>query len=343
VGTASAAFVSKSGLIYVADQGNNSILELDPSAMPAFEPVATIRLSFTPGVVAVSPNGSMAYVSPLVPEFAGGSTTLYEVNLSTQKVVRTIVDHSQPLGSIAIAPNGKMAYAWGDDIVPIDLSTGRILAPISRSLFDYTDFEISPNGRTAIATSEGGSPNYQLINLVNGTITKTVGVGYLQVRHTTGLWSPQTVAFSPDGKSAYIGLQQEAGGASAWLLKVSVMTGSIESGVRLGQGGVGEIVVSANGSRAFVLVQTDEKGVYSGVFTVAPVETRSLNALPQIVVGDVQGLGLLQLAAAHALYALNTQWGLVRIDERTDHIISTSKIPVPSLLAATLQPISFRG
>ncbi|MGD0391751.1 MAG: hypothetical protein ABSC41_03845, partial [Acidimicrobiales bacterium] len=65
------------------DQGSNSILELNPSTKPAFEPVGKV------------------------------------------------VDRKQPLGSLAIAPDGKMAYAWGDDIVPIDLLTGRILSPIS--------------------------------------------------------------------------------------------------------------------------------------------------------------------------------------------------------------------
>jgi DNA-binding beta-propeller fold protein YncE len=342
-GTATAAFVSNSGLVYVADQGNNSLLVLDPSSKPGFEPVATIPLSFTPGVVAVSPNGAMAYVSPLVPEGAGGSNTLYEVDLSTQKVVRSIVDHSQPLGSIAIAPDGKMAYAWGDDIVPIDLSTGQILKPISQSRFDYTDFEISPNGRTAIATSEGVSPNYQLINLVSGNITKTVSIGYLQIRHTKGMWSPQTVAFSPDGTSAYIGLQHGSESLSAWMLKISAETGKIESNVELGQGGVGDVVVTLDGSRAFVLVQTDVKGVYSGAFTIVPVETGTLAALPRVIVGDAQGLGLFQLGTAHTLYAVDTQWRLARIDERTDHIKSTLRIPVPSLLATTLQPIGFRG
>ena len=82
-GTASVAFVSKSGFIYVADQSSNSLLELDPSATPPFSVVATIPLTFTPGVVAVSSDGAMAYVSPLVPEFAGGSNTLYEIDLAT--------------------------------------------------------------------------------------------------------------------------------------------------------------------------------------------------------------------------------------------------------------------
>jgi DNA-binding beta-propeller fold protein YncE len=343
VGTATAAFVSKSGLVYVADQGNNSLLALDPSSTPGFELVATIPLTFTPGVVAVSPDGSMAYVSPLVPEAAGGSNTLYEVDLSTQKVVRTIVDHSQPLGSIAIAPDGKTAYAWGDDIVPINLSTGQILNPIPRSRFDYTDFEVSPDGRMAIATSEGASPTYQLINLVNDSITKTVKVGGLQIRHAKGTWSPQTVAFSADGKSAYIGLQDGSESLSAWLLKVSTKTGRIESDVELGQGGVGDVVVTSDGSKAFVLVQTDVEGVYSGAFTVAAVETGTLTPLPRIVVGNVQGIGLLQVGSTQTLYAVDALWGLARINERTDSIGSAVRIPVPSLLAPTLQPIAFRG
>jgi hypothetical protein len=127
------------------------------------------------------------------------------------------------------------------------------------------------------------------------------------------------------------------------LLKISAKTGRIESDVELGQGGVGDVVVTSDGSRAFVLVQTDVKGVYSGAFTIAPVETGTLAPLPRILVGDVQGLGLLQFGTAHTMYAVDTQWRLARIDERTDQINSTLRIPVPSLLATTLQPVAFRG
>lgn len=317
---------------------------MDPSTKPAFEPVGTIHLAFTPGVVAVSPNGATAYVSPLVPEFAGGSNKLYEVDQSTQRVVRTIIDRTQPLGSITIAPDGKMAYAWGADIVPIDLLTGRILSPISRSLSAVTDFEISPDGRTAIATSEGASPHYQVINLASGHVTTTVGTGELQSRHITGFWSPQTVAFSPDGTSAYIGMQQEvSGGSRAGLVKVSVMTGKIVSGIALGQGGVGNIVVAPDGAKAFVSVQVDVKGVYSGAFTIVPVETGTLRSHRSIVVGDVQSLGVIQFGTDRTLLAVDAQWNIATVDEQTDRIVATSKVPVPSLLAATLEPIAFRG
>jgi hypothetical protein len=142
---------------------------------------------------------------------------------------------------------------------------------------------------------------------------------------------------------AYVGLQQETGGPSAWVLKVSVETGGIESGVELGQGGIGDIVVTANGTKAFALVQVDVQGMYSGVFTVVPLTTRTLGLRPPIVVGDVQGLGLLQLGDNHTLYAVDTAWRLAKVDERTDRVDARFKIPVPSLLAATLQPLSFRG
>jgi DNA-binding beta-propeller fold protein YncE len=171
-----------------------------------------------------------------------------------------------------------------------------------------------------------------------------VSTGALQFDHMRGFWSPQTVAFSPDGTSAYIGLQQESGRSStAGLVKVSVRTGKIESGIALGQGGVGNVVVAPDGTKAFVSVQVDVKGVYSGVFAIVPVETETLQPHRSIVVGDVQGLGVLQFGSDRTLLAVDTQWRIATVAEQTDRIVAASKVPVPSLLAATLKPISFRG
>jgi DNA-binding beta-propeller fold protein YncE len=342
-GTASAAFVSKSGLIYVADQGSNSLLELDPSATPPFSPVATIPLTFTPGVVAVSSDGAMAYVSPLVPEFAGGSNTLYEVDLATHRVVRTISDPSQPLGSITLAPDGKIAYAWGDGIVPIELSSGRILPPISRSQLAYTDFEISPNGKTAIATSEGPTPSIQMLNLRTRNVTRTVSTKNLHLPDTTGFWSPQSAAFSPNGATAYVTAQQERRGSYGTLLTVSLASGRIERSTGLGSGGVGNVVVSPGGAKAFVLIQVPVVNVYTGVFTVESVGLVGDRHVHKIVIGETQGLGLLQLASKHNLYGIDTNWKVATINERTDRVVAISTIPVPSLYAATLQPFSFPG
>ena len=262
-GTSAAAFISRDGLVYVADQGDNSLLALDPVGDPAFTPVSSIPLSFTPGVVAVAPNSATAYVAPLVPEFEGGSNILYEVNLTTQRVVRTIIDHSQPLGSVTIAPNGRTAYAWDDAIVPIDLPSGRIRAPIAHENGEYTDFEISPDGRRALATSAGPTPNYQEIDLATGTIIRTVSTADLTLHETPGRWTPGAVTFSSAGTTAFVTLQNETGDRSTvGLLRVSMRTGRIESSVDLGRGLVGNAVIAPSDNRAFVLVQTPAEGVY---------------------------------------------------------------------------------
>jgi hypothetical protein len=344
VGTATAAFVTRNGLVYVADQGNNSLLELNPASNPPFEPVSTVPLRFTPGVVAVSPSGVTAYVSPLVPEFAGGSNALYEVNLVSHHVVRELVDRAQPLGRITIDPSGLTAYAWGSDIVPINLTSGRFEAPIARSTGEYTDFEIAPGGRLAVAVSDGPSPNYQEINLATGAVLRTVSTTDLKVNDVQGRWLPEAVTFSGDGTWAYIAVQQELAHSSrSGLLGVSVGTGRVDSGIVLGRGGVGNVVVSPDAKRAFVFVQVDIPGVYSGAFTVVPVDLTTNRLLPTVIVGDSQGLGLLQIPMRSDLFAFDTQWKVTAIDETTDRIGSVSTIPVPSLLAPTLQPIAFGG
>lgn len=344
VGTAAAAFVTRNGLVYVADQGNDSLLELNPESNPPFEPVSTVPLRFTPGVVAVSPSGVMAYVSPLVSEFAGGSNVLYEVNLVSHQIARKMVDRAQPLGRITIDPNGLIAYAWGSDIVPMNLTSGRFEAPIARSSGEYTDFEIAPGGRLAVAVSDGPSPNYQEINLATGTVIMTVSTKDLKINDVKGTWLPEDVTFSGDGTRAYIAVQQElAHSSKSGLLGVSVKTGRIDSGIVLGSGGVGNVVVSPDAKRAFVFIQVDVPDVYSGAFTVVPVDLTTNRLLPTVIVGDSQGLGLLQIPMRSVLFAFDTHWKVAAIDETTDRIGQVSTIPVPSLLAATLQPIAFDG
>jgi hypothetical protein len=92
-----------------------------------------------------------------------------------------------------------------------------------------------------------------------------------------------------------------------------------------------------------VLVQVPVADVYSGAFTVESIGLVGDRHVHKIVIGDTQGLGLLELADKHKLYGIDTKWKVTTINERTDRIVAISPIPVPSLYAATLQPISFPG
>ena len=137
--------------------------------------------------------------------------------------------------------------------------------------------------------------------------------------------------------------QQEREASYARLLTVSLRSGRIEGTTDLGDGGVGNVVITSSGAKAFVLVQVPVANLYSGAFTVESVGLVGDRHVHKIVIGDTQGLGLLQLAGRHKLFGIDTKWKVATVNERTDRIIAISPIPVPSLYAATLQPISFPG
>jgi hypothetical protein len=283
----------------------------------------------------------MAYLEPLVPEFQGGSDTLYEISLQTRQVVRTIVDRSQPLGSITIAPNGKTAYAWANDVVPIDLTTGQIGAPIANVNGEYTDFAIAPNGQTAFATSQGQAPGIQEIDLAAGTVTRTLSTAQLTSHDTPGRWTPEAVAFSPSRRTAYITVQHEGvQGPTVGLLQISVGTGQIEASIVVGSGLAGNVVIAPDVDTGFVFVQTPIKGDYAGAFIVVPIDLPTTEIRPEIIVSETQGLGLLQLAGQHNLFAVDAQWKITTIDERTDRIRSVSTIALPPPRWPSLQPFA---
>ena len=174
-------------------------------------------------------------------------------------------------------------------------------------------------------------------------MTRSVSTKNLHLAGATGFWSPQSVAFSPDGGTAYVSAQQERNGSHACLLTVSLRSGRIEVSTDLGNGGVGNVVITSSGTKAFVLVQVPVANVYSGAFTVESVDLVGDRPSRKIVIGDMHGLGLLQLAGKHKLYGIDTKWTVATINERTDRIVASSPIPAPSLYAATLQPIAFPG
>jgi hypothetical protein len=49
------------------------------------------------------------------------------------------------------------------------------------------------------------------------------------------------------------------------------------------------------------------------------------------------------LAGKNELFGIDAKWNVATIDERTDRIVASSTVPVPSLQAATLQPVAFPG
>ena len=90
--------------------------------------IATIPVGSFPGDVAISPDGTRAYVTN------SNSATISVINTATNSVIATIPVGLQVL-DIALTPDGTRAYAIGDQgsnraIIVIDTATNTVIATI---------------------------------------------------------------------------------------------------------------------------------------------------------------------------------------------------------------------
>jgi YVTN family beta-propeller protein len=200
--------------------------------------IATVPVGSNPYAVALSPDGTRAYVADQ------GSTTVSVVDTATDTVSATIGVAGQPT-DVAVSPDGKRAYVTNQsrDIVSvIDTTTETLTASISTAYWGTGVYgvAVSPDGATVYATVAGdlnSSVGYVVvIDTATNTITNGIAVGRgpysvavspdgsqiytansrsntVDVINTAtqkvtsaipGLSTPESVAISPDGKKAYI-------------------------------------------------------------------------------------------------------------------------------------------
>src|ERR1017187_594599 len=96
---------------YVANFGSNSVSVIDTSSNTV---VATVGVGSQPNGVAITPDGTRAYV-------ANGGGDVWVIDTSSNTVVATVGVGSQPNG-VAITPDGTRAYVanGGGDVWVID-------------------------------------------------------------------------------------------------------------------------------------------------------------------------------------------------------------------------------
>jgi DNA-binding beta-propeller fold protein YncE len=137
---------------YVAIPALGTIVPVHLDSLTVGTPIA---VGGNPVEIAIDPNGKNAYVTD------SSSSRIDVVNLVTDSVEAPITGIADP-HEIAIAPNGQRAYVstgginLSPSVVPIDLSTGRVLAPISLDSHGFGDvpgfIAASPDGRTVYVT-----------------------------------------------------------------------------------------------------------------------------------------------------------------------------------------------
>lgn len=171
---AAIAITPDGGTAYVADYSSGTLTPIDLATGKPGRPIAA---GDGPAGIAITPDGKTAYVTD-----AGVSSladTLTPIDLATGKPEAPITVGEGPEG-IAITPDGATAYvadsgaiipgqsgAIGHSVTPVDLATGKALAPITVGNAPEA-VALSPGGTTALVANSG-SGSVTPIETVSGT------------------------------------------------------------------------------------------------------------------------------------------------------------------------------
>ncbi|MFZ0667186.1 MAG: hypothetical protein WAM97_15650 [Acidimicrobiales bacterium] len=324
--------------VYAVDEARDAIAVFKLSADGRLSKVKSIGLPFAPGLVVPRAGDRFLYVAPIAPESQAGSKSVYEVDLATGKIVRK-VSGPEPLGNVTASPNADTAYAYDNDIIPINFSTGAIGRSFAPSDGYYNDLAISPDGKTAVATCLGPAGGIRIIDLLTHRVTKTIKLTMdSTVDGVRGFWVAMNVSFESNGTTALVSVQRELSNNffRAQLFVLDVRTGKVRSIVDLAAGGVGNVVVANDNRRAYVFVQDRSPGE----FEVVPVELATDRALAPINVGATDGVLIAGVPGHDQLLTVDVEWNAAIIDQSLDRVVARFHIPVSPANAVTLQPIS---
>ncbi len=181
--------------------GSVSVIDTDPGSTDFNKVVSTVEVGRIPDDVAITPDGSRAYVTNLYDGTVGvidtdpGSTDFNKV-VSTVKV-------GGYLYGVAITPDGTRAYVTSYDaynrrghVAVVDTETDTVIDAIETDGFAY-EVAITPDGTRAYVTSIDVYTRRGHVEVID-TETDTV----IDAIEMAGF--PRGVAITPDGTRAYV-------------------------------------------------------------------------------------------------------------------------------------------
>jgi len=171
--------------------------------------VTTIPVGVTPAGIAITPNGTKAYVAnnnnyAAQYEPSTNCDSVSVISLSTFTVIKTITDTSfnQPY-TVTISPDGTKAYVTnsnGTTITIINTATDTVMGTIT-GFNGPSGMVINSTGTTGYVNNygspggggSGSGTTVSVVNLLSNTVTATVTVDL----------APAALAISPDNKYVY--------------------------------------------------------------------------------------------------------------------------------------------
>ena len=238
---------------FVANSGGT----VTPIGLTTHRPGKPIKVGANPQAIAITPDGSTAFVANY------GSNSVTPITTVSRRAGAPIPVGRQPW-AIAVTPDGKTAYVanYGSNTVtPISTAAGRPgpAVPVGQA---PNSLAVTP-GSTKVFVVGGDSDTVTAITAATGRAGRGIPVGY----------SPAAVAISPSGGTAYV-----VNTISGTLTPVSTATGvaghPIRTGIYTYPTAIG---LTRSGATAVVV------GTYAGRATL--VSTRSRKVIARVTVG----------------------------------------------------------
>jgi YVTN family beta-propeller protein len=185
--------------VYAVTQSTNSVSVIDVSTNTV---CATDPVGNTPYGVAISPDGTLAYVTNLVVSSNSVSVIGRDpTSCVSDNIVTTVPEGGNPI-NIAVTPDRTRAYVaefGGSNVSVIDTVNNSIIATIPVGPFSFGGIAVTPDGSgvwvayglfgstVAVIDSDPASPTYN-------TVVDQIAVGLTAVG----------MAFAPDGTRSYV-------------------------------------------------------------------------------------------------------------------------------------------
>ena len=244
-----------------------------------------------------------------------GSGDVSVIDMQTGQVVGEPIPADEGSWAIALTPNGKFAFVANysaSDVSVINTETNQVVGEpikVSNPVFRATGVAISPDGKTAYVTSEGGFDPGEVTSI--DVATKQVVGQPLKLEHGAG-----AIAIAPDGTRAYVSSEGESG--TLWLVYPGGSSAARQ--VDVGAGHLGDIAVTPDGKHVLV---TDSES-----HGVSVIDASSLEVIgPPIEVGaGPQGLAI--SPDGHYAYVANQQAASISVIDISANYQVVDEIPV---------------
>jgi YVTN family beta-propeller protein len=215
----------------IGDPGHSTTATVAVTVKPINTVIATVGVGDIPFGVALSPDGTRAYVTNV------NSDTVSVIDTATNTVVGAPIPVGDAPGDVAVSPDGTRAYVTNvnsDTVSVIDTTTNTVIATVP--VGDRPQkVAVSPDGNRAYVTNFS-SNTVSVIDTDANAVIATVPVGHI----------PQGVAVSPDGTRAYIANQ-----ADDTVSVIDTASNTVTATIIVGDGPFG-VAVSPDGTRAYV-------------------------------------------------------------------------------------------